>query len=464
MNMNQKNDECESCNTNCDTPDLLEVKGVKKLVRHRYFQPAFQIATMVFFIAIIIAGLTGGQYTRFSREDDFATVIVWDVWHPLLAFSILFVGRLWCFACPLGAISEWTRRRFSLNRRYPDKFRNLWIAIILFIVISAATKHLFRFERNPLATALLLLFFIGLSIAISLVYEKRTFCRFICPTGLILGVFSLISGTELRVKSKKVCSDHSEKECLTGNENGHGCSMYEFPQTLKCNSFCIFCTECIKTCSKDNIRISTRKFGADILKLRKPHLDEAFFIHSIIVILLFKIGMERAPFRYRIIDFVNLVGLDRNLMALLIFTGLSIAAILLMYLINRSVHSRETTSHLKDYVMYTYALIPLGLGIYLIDNTFKAIRGVFYLISQASHPFGMELFQFNQPAIPYEAINFFQILLLLAGFVASLHFGFSMGEKNGERVAFSNILPLVVVALIYALIALRILTLDILSY
>ena len=462
--MSQKNDGCKSCNERSGTPDLLEVKGVKKLFKRRYFQPAVQIVAMVFFIFIIIAGLTGGQDTRFSGEDDFATVIVWDVWHPLLAFSILFVGRLWCFACPLGAISEWTRRTFSLNRRYPEKFRNLWIAIILFIVISAATKHLLRFERNPLATALLLLSFIGLSIVISLVYEKRTFCRFICPTGIILGVFSMISGTELRVKSRKVCSNHSEKECLTGNENGHGCSMYEFPQTLDRNSYCILCTECIKTCSKDNIRISTRKFGADILKLRKPHLDEAFFIHSIMVILLFKIGMERAPFRYRIIDFVNFVGLDRNLMALLVFTGLSIVAIGLMYLINKAVHSKESTSHLKDYVMYTYALIPLGLGIYLIDNTFKVIRGVFYLISQASQPFGMELFQFNTPAIPYEAINFFQILLLLGGFAASLYFGFSMGGKDGKKVVFSNILPLMFVAMIYTLIALRILTLDILSY
>jgi hypothetical protein len=459
--MNSKRTTCTECNQEKGCNDLLEIKVLKRLARYRYLQPAFNAILMLVFVYIIYSGLTGGQDTRFSAEGNFATIMVWDVWHPLLAFSILIVGRLWCFMCPLGAISDMFRN-IGLKRKYPEKYKNLWVAVVLFIFISATSKHLFRFERNPLATALMLLSFILLLVIISIIYEKRTFCRFLCPTGLILAIFSMVSGSELRAKSKKICTEHSEKECLTGNGNGHGCPMYEFPQTMRRNSFCILCTECIKTCSKDNIRFSRRKFATDIINLKKPHLDEIFFIHSIIVILLFKIGMERAVFREGIIDIVHFIGIDRNIMAFILFIGLSITATGLMYLLNKIFIKRKYDNYTKKHLKYNYALIPLGLGIYLTENIFKAIHGVFYLISEASHPFGIEIFNFFQPVIPYESINIFQMGLVLTGSVASLWLSSRMKRDNSQENVYPGILPFAIVSLLYTAIAMRFLTMDIL--
>jgi len=462
--MSSEKNTCSGCNQEKECNNLLEAKSFKKFTEHRYLQPAFNIVLMLVFVHILYSGLTGGNDVRFLPDGNFATIMVWDVWHPLLAFSILVFGRLWCFMCPLGAISDMFRNT-GLNLKYPKKYRNLWGAVILFIFISATSKHFFRFEQNPFATAMMLVSFIILLVIMSLVYEKRTFCRYICPTGIILAVFSMVSGTELRAKSGKICTEHPEKECLTGNSKGSGCPMYEFPQTMERNSFCIFCTECIKTCSKNNIRISRRKFGTDIINLKKPHLDEVFFIHSIIVILLFKIGMERSAFRYTVIDLVHSVGIDRDIMAFLLFTGFSIVGIGLMYVLSRPFIQGKYAGHKKDYLRHSYALIPLGLGIYLAENLFKAIHGIFYLISETGQLFNIGFLTSFQPAIPYDTINMFQTGFIIAGFIASLLFAFKM--KNNSSMSentYIKLLPLAVVSFIYALIALRILTLDILSY
>jgi len=72
---------------------------------------------------------------------------------------------------------------------------------------------------------------------------------------LVLGVFSMLSIIELRCKSKKTCADHDIKECVIGSER-ESCPVGEFPQTMERNNYCIMCMECVKSCSRDNIRLA----------------------------------------------------------------------------------------------------------------------------------------------------------------------------------------------------------------
>lgn len=423
------------------------------------YQTWVHAVTTAVFLLIIYSGLTGGNDQKMVEGSVFATAFVWDVWHPMLAFSILFIGRFWCSVCPLGAIHGWISRNFSLDRKYPEKFRNMWIAVGLFIFITAAERHLFRFTRNPEATALLLLTFLGIAVVMGLVYEKRTFCRFVCPTGLVLGVFSMLSGSELRCKSKEVCLAHKNKECLTGNEHGHGCPMYEFPQTMERNNSCIYCTECIRTCSKDNIRVNKRPFGLDVLRSKKVSLDEAFFVHSITVIMLFLMGMEHTPFRNRIIDLVHWLGIDRNLMAVVILTGISAAAVLLMYLLQRSAEPEQASSR---FVSYSYAFIPLGLAAYMAWNVFKLVRGIFFGIYDVTHWLGLDIINGN-PSLDYGTLNALQIMILLAGFVFSLWLGYNLAKRVEGRPAGTGMAATAAVMILYTAAGLWILTLPVLD-
>ncbi len=443
--------------------DLLDVYYCRSLFKSRFFKPAVNVIFVVVLLIIIYFGLSSAPDLRFHGGIPFATTMIWDIWHPLLIFTIIIFARLWCFACPIGAVGDWTQSVYSFKRKYPEKYRNLWVAVILFLLIFAGERHLFMFTRNPPNTAYLLLFFIGLAVAMAVVYEKRSFCRYICPIGLVLGVFSMLSAIELRSRSRKTCTDHDIKECVIGNEAGKACPVGEFPQTMERNNYCIMCMECVKSCSQDNVRISPRLPGADIVKSNKKHLDEAYLIHSIIVIFLFVMGMERLQFRNVIINFVkstlpynSITFLDlywRNMWAIIIFSLITLGAAGLMYLSIASFRGKGTK---QKFIELSYAFIPLSLAVYLAENMFSLLKGLFFIAGKIGGFFG-QVWDF---AVGFDTINQMQIALLFAGFIFSIWAGYRISSNNGKELQ-KNMTAVGIVAVVYLFIGVKILTLPI---
>jgi ferredoxin len=358
---------------------------------------------------------------------------------------------------------------FSLKRKYPEKYRNLWIAVIFFLFIFAAERHLFMFTRNPPNTAYLLLFFTGLAVVMAIVYEKRSFCRYICPIGLVLGVFSMLSAIELRCKSRKTCADHDIKECIIGNEAGKACPVGESPQTMERNNYCIMCMECVKSCSKENIRICPRLPGADIIKSRKTHLEEAYFVHGTIVIFLFVMGMERLQFRNVIINFVRttapfdiliyrdfFVNYWRNMWAIIIFATITLGAAGLMYLSTKAISGKNTKQKFTD---LSYAFIPLSLSVYLAENTFRLLKGLFFITGKIGELFG-KVWEF---AVDFETIDHAQIVLLAAGFIFTLLAGHLISKRisQSEKELGRSMIAVSIIAVVYLIIGIKILTLPI---
>ncbi len=457
-------------NESNEKPDLLDVYFFRNLVRNRFFKPAVNIIFFIALLIIIYFGLSSEPDLRFKGGIPFTTTMIWDIWHPLLAFTIILVGRLWCFACPIGAVGDWTQSVFSLKMKYPEKHRNLWIAVILFLFIFAAERHLFMFTRNPPNTAYLLLFFTALAVVMGAIFEKRSFCRYICPIGLVLGVFSMLSAIELRCKSRKTCQDHDIKECVMGNEAGKACPVGESPQTMERNNYCIMCMECVKSCSKDNIRISPRLPGKDLVKSRKTHLDEAYLVHGIIIIFLFVMGMERFQFRNVIINFVRstapfdtmifhdfFVNYWRNMWAIIIFAAITLAAAGIMYLFTRASFPGKSTK--QRFTDLSYAFIPLSLSVYLAENTFRLLKGLLFLAETTGKFFG-KVWEF---AINFETINQLQIILLSAGFLFTVWAGYLISRRisqSGEELQ-QSMIAVGLTAVVYLIIGVKILTLPI---
>src|SRR5512139_539284 len=130
-------------NGNNEKPDLLDVYFFNNLFRNRFFKPAVNLLFFAVLLVILYYGLLSEPDLRFQGGIPIATTMIWDLWHPILAFTIILVGRLWCFACPIGAVGDWTQSVFSRKKKYPEKYRNLWIAVLLFLLIFAAERHFF---------------------------------------------------------------------------------------------------------------------------------------------------------------------------------------------------------------------------------------------------------------------------------------------------------------------------------
>src|SRR5665648_25101 len=69
----------------CEPFNLLDVNGVKGIVIHPAFRSFFHIVLLVVFIAIIFSGINDVQDLRYHSGDNFPTLMVWGVWHPILA-------------------------------------------------------------------------------------------------------------------------------------------------------------------------------------------------------------------------------------------------------------------------------------------------------------------------------------------------------------------------------------------
>jgi polyferredoxin len=250
------------------------------MLKSRALQPALMLVALLFFTLAIVAGMFGTPV----GNRNFGIVFVWIVWWGLLILLLVpFVGRLWCAVCPIPAPGEWLQRRAIVNRvpgrlrtlrwRWPRRLKNMWLQNFGFLGVAIFSA--FLLTRPNVSAWVLLSFMVG-GVILSTLFDNRVFCRYVCPVGGFIGLYSLIAPLELRVEDPQVCATHTTKDCIIGNERGYGCPWMVYPGTLTRNAYCGMCVECLKTCPKNNIVINLRPFGDDLLEGNERRLDEAY--------------------------------------------------------------------------------------------------------------------------------------------------------------------------------------------
>jgi len=260
---------------------LSEIPIVRRALRSRWPQFGLTAIMLAFFVLAIVAGLAGTP----AGNRNFGIVFVWIVWWALLILLLVpFAGRMWCGVCPIPAPGEWLQRRalvqprpggklYTLGLKWPRPLRNIWLQNAGFLGVALFSAVILT---TPAATALVLLAFMIVAVGTSLAFERRTFCRYLCPVGGFIGLYSQVAPLELRVKDPAVCAGHKEKTCYTGSDDGYGCPWMVFPGSLTSNTYCGLCTECLRTCNRDNVAIFARRAGADLLQTSGRRLDEAY--------------------------------------------------------------------------------------------------------------------------------------------------------------------------------------------
>ena len=121
---------------------------------------------------------------------NFATVISWLVWWPMLAISYLLVGRVWCAVCPMGALSDILHRRIGLNLKAPELFKKRWLVaalLVVMILFQSWIEEVTRSSLSPLFTGFILwAFTVGAAVS-GLLFERWTWCRHLCPFRRVVG-------------------------------------------------------------------------------------------------------------------------------------------------------------------------------------------------------------------------------------------------------------------------------------
>ena len=93
-----------------------------------------------------------------------------------------------------------------------------------------------------------------------------------CLVGRVSGLYAQASPIELRIVSEDTCKSCSTKECITGTDTTTPCPTFEKPFLLKQNTYCTLCTECIRSCDKDNLSLFTRPVGVDLENVKMTQI------------------------------------------------------------------------------------------------------------------------------------------------------------------------------------------------
>jgi hypothetical protein len=452
--------------------NFLTLPWLRRLVTSPAFQPATQVPLLFLFGIVVLLGFADTPLAG----RNLATKLTWTIWWAGIIFTFVLVGRLWCLMCPIGAVNEWTSRLARPGRPWPKPLRNLWIANGSFVLLTWADVQL-GVVRDPRVTAWIILLLLCSAIVTGLFFQRRTFCRYLCPITGLIGIYSMVAPVELRAKRCEACRTHKEKECFVGGVSNVGCPMFERLWEMDSNAYCNLCFECVKGCTQDNLVLRLRAFGTDLWTASKRHLDEAFLAIVLAGASLYLTGemiqpwravMERAAGRLPI----HLLGITsaktaETLINAVLFLIVTLALVPLLVLAAAWVarHLLQWTGKappLREIVtVFGYMFIPIGLSMHLAHNLHHLLDegpGVVPAIQRSINrfsPFSAGVPAWNlPPLLPHEVVYWMQMLLFMGFYGVSLYAGARLARQHfsSAETTFRAAAPMVVVSLFLMLL------------
>lgn len=270
------------------------MKKLNILLQKWYFPVSLKYVSLIAYIILIVTGLmaysTDAAFLKQLRNTNLGNLIVWSYWWPAIVIGAIFFGRVWCMVCPVELITTFFAK-IGLKRKRPAWLLSGWAITVFYIIILFVGIQGFAIHRNPFFMAIYLLAIVGVSIIIGSIYEKNTFCRYVCPVGYLLGLYSRLSFLGWRVNDKSICDTCKDKSCVHKkyqyNLNYKSCGVDLYPANISDNADCILCAGCLKTCSKYQSHPNTERpnpgfqnigFANDLFQLKPLRMAEMVFV------------------------------------------------------------------------------------------------------------------------------------------------------------------------------------------
>ncbi len=447
--------------------NLLEIPWLRRLLTAPGFQLSLQIPLLLLMGVVVFLGFHDVQ----DGGVNLAARLTWTIWWAGIIFTFFLLGRVWCLACPFGALNEWMSRLAAPLSRLPRPLRNIWWATGLFVLLTWADEQL-GVVRSPRVTAWIVLFFAAVALGVGLLYERRSFCRYLCPIGGLIGLYSMTAPLELRVRDTESCRTHRDKECYRGGEHSHGCPMFEFPPTMDRNNYCTLCGECVKGCSRDNLVLRFRAIGKDLWASGRRAMDESYLAVALVgLTYLVTAQMLTAwpgwtsalagwlppwvrsnvkPVTYlSFVESTVLLGGALVIVPLLVLAGAALA--------DRSA-GQEGLGLRRTFVLFGYMFIPVGLAMHLAHNLSHLLLeggGILPAVQRAVAlytPLSLGEPEWPAPALASDSVvSLLQMTVLLGFFVLSLYAGHRLALRAypDPRTAGRALMPMAMLSLLF---------------
>jgi hypothetical protein len=370
--------------------DLLDLPVAGRFLRWRHARSAMGIPFFLLAALMIFDGLAGPQLA----PKNLATVFTWVHYRGFVALALLVAGNLFCMACPFMLVRNVARRFIHPSRMWPHWLRHKGIALSLFVLVLFGYE-LLDLWASPLRTAWMIVAYFGAVLAVDSLFRGAAFCKYVCPLGQFNFSASLNSPLEVKVRDDSVCADCRTKDCIKGRSGGdsacpalRGCEMWLFQPRKLGNMDCTFCLDCAHACPHGNVGVSPRLPAGELWLdaqrsgigrfSRRPDLA-ALAVLFTFGALLNAFGMVEPV--YAVEDWLaRVLGTlsEVPVLAILFLVGLGILPALLLGgagWLSRRWAAMQQAPLARWITRYTFALVPLGFGMWLAHYSFHFLSG-----------------------------------------------------------------------------------------
>ena len=389
---------------------------LRKILRSPWYPDRINYGFTLIGFAIIVAILFLGPQTR---DKNFALNLFWAWWWPFFLFIFPFLGRIWCAFCPFMIYGELTQK-LSLwlfprkLKKWPRQQAEKWGGWFLFTMFTLIFlwEELWDLENTAYLSACLLLLITAGAMICSAIFERRFWCRYLCPIGGMNGLFAKLSMTELRAQQGICSATCTTYQCYKGGpEKGegmetNGCPLYSHPAQLEDNRDCVLCMTCLKACPHRSVEFNLRPPG---IELWTTHIPRSYEV-ALLFLLLGGIYLHRLPeiqqvmkLQFKLTNFWQHSQL--SLLALIIPVTIPFVAYGLMqtfyqlncYLQKKNFQSINLKKSIKPkpFLELAYGYLPLILGGSLAHYLHLALNEAGQILPVAFATFG-----FNSASLP----------------------------------------------------------------
>jgi polyferredoxin len=369
--------------------DLMDLPGIGPFLRWQHARTAVQAPLLLLAALMVWDGFAGPQLA----PKNLATTLTWVHYRGLVVLALLAAGNLFCMACPFMLVRNLARRFAQPTRLWPRRLRGKWLAVGLLVLMLYAYE-LFDLWARPAATAGLIAVYFGGALVVDGLFRGAAFCKYLCPLGQFNFVSALISPLEVKVRTPEVCSRCSTKDCIQSGDrpagsNVHGCELWLFQPRKFGNMDCTFCLDCAHACPYDNVGISARLPASELWQdpwragigrfSRRPDMAA--------LVAVFAFGALLNAFAmvtpvYTLQDWLaGLLGTQSEalVLAIIFVVGLGVIPVTLLGLagwVSRQMSASGRGLPLTRWTThYTFALVPLGFGVWLAHYAFHFLTG-----------------------------------------------------------------------------------------
>ncbi len=391
--------------------DISKIPLVNKILHKRWFQFGLIVPNQIVFWLVIFSGLVG----TVSPGLNFATAITWYIWFCVVFVLMVVVGRGWCAMCPFGGFAEWIQRKSFFNRTqkalglgktFPKQLAQYGLISSVATFVSLTYIEEFFNIAGPGAphdTSFMVIGIVLSALIVFLVFERRTFCRYLCPLSSLIGtVGSMGTVAGFRTKDRGVCEACESKACMRGDKDGYGCPWYTWPGSADSNTFCGLCSECYKACPSDNVGLFIQTPLTSVVSPSRKRMDVAVVAAVLLGLVVFQ-QFNALPIYTTIDNWLNSVTHFPQYPNPIDFFGMiAIAAAVptLVFKLGSVAFSKGTikattgtfTTRRSEFrnwfISGTYAMIPIIGADYFARQLPKFLKHATRIVPAVAHPFG----------------------------------------------------------------------------